>query len=230
MNDVTKFLIIDDSDNVIEALTLLLMLSWPHAVIVSARRGEQGIMMAEKEMPDIIILDLGLPDISGYEVLSSIRLFSDVPIIILTVRSSEDDIFKGLGLGADDYLVKPFKRLEMLARLKALARRPRNIKQAKPLLRNGHFILNTEDRVIDDGQKQIKLSQTECKIIAHLIENSGRAVSHASIAIAIWGADYPDSSKALKVHIRRIRQKIEKDPSNPEIIITKPGLGYLFSS
>ncbi|MDD5402659.1 MAG: response regulator transcription factor [Dehalococcoidales bacterium] len=228
MNNITKFLIIEDNRNVIEAVSMLLALRWPHAIIVSSQRGEKGIMMAETENPDIIILDLGLPDISGFDVLASIRLFSDVPIIILTVRCEEGDIFKGLEMGADDYLVKPFKQLELLARLKALTRRRRRLEHQPSLIKFGPYLLNTTDRIFERDDKLIKLSHTECSILAHLMENAGRPVSHASIAHALWGNDYPDSASNLKVHIRRLRQKIEANPNLPELVITKPGFGYLF--
>ena len=230
MGMMTKFLIIEDNDEVVEAVSMVLQLRWPNAGIVSTNKGGKGITMAETEAPDIIILDLGLPDISGFEVLKSIRLFSNVPIVILSVRGEEADVFKGLELGADDYIIKPFRQLELLARLKALTRRQRQCEHEQPLINCGSLNLNIAERIFSRGEKQIKLTRTECAILAHLMENSNNTVSHNSLAEALWGNDYPDSTDNIKVHVSRLRQKVELNPSHPHFIITKPGLGYLFNS
>jgi two-component system KDP operon response regulator KdpE len=228
MNNITKFLIIEDNDDVIEAVLMLLQLRWPHAVVVSTKRGEKGITMAETESPDIVILDIGLPDISGYEVLKSIRLFSNVPILIMSVRGEETDVFKALESGADDYIIKPFRPLELLARLKALSRRQHILIPTQPMVVCGSFELNTATRILNHNGKDVKLTRTECTLLSYLMENAGKIVSLVSLAEILWGTDYPNSADSLKVYLSRLRQKIEADHSNSRYIITKVGIGYMF--
>ncbi len=179
--------------------------------------------MVESEEPDVVILDLGLPDINGFEVLREIRLFSHVPIIILTVRSEEADIIKGLERGADDYVTKPFRQLELLARVKALIRRRH---PQEEVLVIGPLRLNVTTGELEYNSKEIALTLTESRILGHLMENTGHVVSHSSLAEAVWETDYPGAADGLKVHIRRLREKIETDPSRPKLILTKSGIGY----
>ncbi len=224
-----KVLIIEDDPQIIEAVSLAFQIRWPEAELVSAQQGEKGVEMAETEKPDVIILDLGLPDINGYEVLKRIRLFSDVPILILTVRSEEADIIKGLEWGADDYMTKPFRQLELLARVKALIRR-RNPLTEQTTLVCGQLRFNPAALQLYCGAKEINVTRTEGLILQHLMKNAGHVVSHSSLGEAIWGSDCPDASQSLKVYIRRLREKLEADPSQPQLILTKPGLGYLLVS
>lgn len=222
-----KVLIIEDDNDIVEAVALALKIRWPECKLVSTHLGEKGVEMVESEAPDVVILDLGLPDISGFEVLKEIRLFSNVPIIILTVRSEEADIVKGLEWGADDYMLKPFKQLELLARLKAVVRRQQT-PEADTLV-CGQLCFNPATRQLISGEKEISLTGTESHILNHLMKNAGQVVTHARLAEAVWGTDYPDAADSLKVHIRRLREKVEADPSDPRFIITKPGVGYLLA-
>lgn len=200
-----KVLIIEDDPQIVEAITLAFQIRWPEAQAITTSRGEKGIDFVESESPDVVILDLGLPDISGFEVLKRIRLFSEVPILILTVMADESDKVKGLEWGADDYVTKPFKQLELLARIKALLRRQgsRNVEQ--PIICGG-FTFDPSNFQLQYRDKQISLTRTEGLIMQHLMRNSGHVVSHASLAEAVWGTDYPDSSQSLKVYIRRLRE------------------------
>jgi DNA-binding response OmpR family regulator len=222
-----KILIIEDTPVVVETISLALEMRWPDVKIISIASGEQGIEMVESESPDAIILDLGLPDISGFDVLKRIRLFSKVPILILTVRADESDIVKGLEWGADDYMVKPFKQLELLARIKTILRRKESTDD-EPLV-TGQLRYDPVSFKLTNGQKEIIVSRTEGLIIGHLMRNSGNTVSHTSIAEAIWGDDYPDAADSIKVHIRHLREKLEEDPGNPKLILTKPGIGYMIA-
>ncbi|MBL7165274.1 MAG: response regulator transcription factor, partial [Dehalococcoidales bacterium] len=181
----------------------------------------------ESESPDIVILDLGLPDINGFDVLRQIRLFSQVPTIILTVRSDEADIVKGLEWGADDYITKPFRQLEFLARVKALIRR--QVGAEEELIVFGPLRLDPTTGQLNYRGKEIALTVTESQIMAHLMKNGGRAVTHASLAEAVWGDDYPGAADSLKVHIRRLREKVEEAPSNPRLILTRTGVGYFMA-
>lgn len=221
-----KLLVIEDDEEIVEAISLAFQIRWPEAQIVSTHSGKNGVELVESEQPDIVILDLGLPDINGFDVLRRIRLFSKVPLIILTVRDEEADIIKGLEWGADDYIIKPFRQLELLARIKAQIRRQGPEEER---LISGSLQLDTVTGQLYHHNQEINLTVTETRILGHLMRNAGHIVPHSSIAEAVWGDDYPGAADSLKVHIRRLREKIEDNPSSPTLIITKPGIGYLFS-
>ncbi|MFC2058580.1 response regulator transcription factor [Chloroflexota bacterium] len=223
-----KVLIIEDDPEIVESVSLVFQIRWPEADLISAHLGEKGVDLSETEAPDIIILDIGLPDINGFEVLKRIRLFSDVPIIILTVLSEESDIVKGLELGADDYVTKPFKQMELMARIKVLIRRQQPLDQEAPVV-CGSLRFDPLTRQLHYGDKQMTLTKTESNIFSHLIRNIGNVATHASLAEAMWGENHPDADDALKVHIRRLREKLEDNPGRPQLIITKPGIGYLLA-
>jgi DNA-binding response OmpR family regulator len=222
-----KILVIEDVPSIVETISLAIEIRWPDAKIISTAHGEQGIDMAESESPDIIILDLGLPDISGFEVLKSIRLFSDVPILILTVRSDEADIVKGLEWGADDYMTKPFKQLELLARIKGAMRRRRP--KAEEPLTCGQLRFEPSSLRLMVGPKEISISHTEGIILEQLMRNPGNVVSYASLAEAMWGDEFLEAIDSIKVHIRHLREKLEADPGKPQIILNKSGIGYFMA-
>jgi two-component system KDP operon response regulator KdpE len=223
-----KVLIIEDDSQIVEAISLSFQIRWPEAKVVPTARGESGIEIVRVEKPDVIILDLGLPDISGFEVLKRIRLFSNVPILILTVMADESDKVKGLEWGADDYVTKPFKQLELLARVKALLRRQAPIHEGVPIV-CGHLRFNPTTFQFHNGDGEVNLTRTEGVIIHHLMRTPGQVATHSSLAEVIWGTDYPDAANSLKVYIRRLREKLEADPSQPQLILTKPGIGYFLA-
>jgi len=223
-----KLLIIEDDEEIVEAISLAFQIRWPEAKIVSTRYGKKGAELVESEQPDVVILDLGLPDTNGFEVLREIRQFSDVPVIIVTVRAEESDIIKGLEWGADDYIVKPFRQLELIARIRAQTRQKGQ--QGELTVSRGSFHLDSVSGLLSYRNKKINLTVTETKILAHLMKNAGHVVTHTGLAEVVWGDEYPGAAESLRVHVRRLREKIEKDPARPEIIVTKPGVGYLFSS
>ncbi len=223
-----KVLIIEDDLQIVDAVSIAFQLRWPEAKVISTYQGEEGVALVESENPDVVILDLGLPDTTGFDVLKQIRLFSDVPIIILTVRSDEADIVKGLEWGADDYMVKPFRQLELLARIAALLRRKESLADDAPLV-YGQWRFEPSAGQLYHGEKEIALTPTESAILRRLMINAGRVATYSSLAEAVWGTDFPDSPNALRVHVRRLRQKIEVDPSNPQVILTKAGAGYLLA-
>jgi two-component system response regulator VicR len=221
-----KILIIEDDQQIVEAITLAFQIRWPEAKLVSSQQGEKGIELVENEKPDIVILDLGLPDINGYDVLKQIRMFSDIPILILTARTEESDIVKGLEWGADDYMIKPFRQLELLSRIKALTRRKSNVDNESPLS-IGSLNFNPVTSQLVFNQKEINLTPTEGRILHHLMRNAGQVVTHGSLSDAVWGEDYPGAVDSLKVYIRRLREKLEIEPQQPQLIVTKAGVGYL---
>jgi DNA-binding response OmpR family regulator len=223
-----KLLIIEDDAEIVEAVSLAFQIRWPEAKIISTRYGKKGIGLIENEQPDIVILDLGLPDTNGFDVLREIRRFSDIPVIIVTVRAEESDIVKGLELGADDYIIKPFRQLELISRIKAQTRKTGQGKEE--IIVGGILQLDSITGQLSNGDRKIDLTVTESKILAHLMRNAGHVVTHDSLAEAVWGDDYPSAVESLRVHMRRLREKIENDPSNPKFINTKPGIGYIFSA
>ena len=223
-----KILIIEDDVQIVEAIMLAFQIRWPEAKVISTQQGEKGVDFVETEQPDIVILDLGLPDINGYDVLKQIRMFSDIPILILTARTEESDIVKGLEWGADDYMVKPFRQLELLSRIKALTRRRSNNDNESPLT-VGSIVFNPSTGQLIADSKELNLTPTESRILHHLMRNAGQVVTHSSLADAVWGEDYPGAVDSLKVYIRRLREKLEEEPQEPQLILTKAGIGYLMT-
>ncbi len=221
-----RILLIEDDSEIVETVALALLIRWPEAKLFSTHLGREGIDMVEREKPDMVILDLGLPDISGFEVLKQIRLFSQVPIVILTVRMDEADIVKGLEMGADDYITKPFRQMEFLARVKAALRKRPTLAERCPLV-YGPYTFDPYSHQFSYGNRKIALTATEARIIHCLMENGGHVVSQSTLAENVWGGEYPGTAESLRVHIRRLRQKIENDPDHPQLILTKPGVGYL---
>jgi len=220
-----KVLIVEDDREIVEVISLAFDIRWPGVELVSTHLGEKGVELVENEKPDIVILDLGLPDISGFDVLKEIRTFSDVPVLILTVRGDEADVVKGLEWGADDYMVKPFRQMELLSRIRALTRRANPSNRETPLV-YGDLSFDPATRQLFNNHREINLTRTEGIILHNLMENAGRVVTHSTLAQAVWGEDYPDATDALKVHILRLRQKLEEDSSQPKLILTKTGIGY----
>ncbi|MDD5287720.1 MAG: response regulator transcription factor [Dehalococcoidales bacterium] len=222
-----KVMIIEDNPEISTAIGVTIQIRWPDAKVVTTHLGERGVSMVETEKPDLVILDLGLPDISGYEVLKRVRLFSVVPVLILTVRSDEDDVVKALEYGADDYMVKPFRKLELLSRVQALLRRYTTFQeQGEETLSCGALSLDPNTGKLLHQDKEIRLTNTERRILQHLMRNCGHVVTYTSLAEAVWGNDYPDAANSLKVYVRRLREKVEDDPSEPKLVLTTAGIGY----
>ncbi len=221
-----KFLIIEDDRTMIELISLLMRVSWPEVELISAENGKAGIALAKEHSIDLIILDIGLPDMEGFEVLKAVRTFSDVPILVLTVRSSETDVVKAIEMGANEYIIKPFRNLEFLARIKLLLRKQVYLKEEQ-CFNIGKFLFDFSLHRLEYDNKKIELTSTESLILYHLIRNQGQALSLSVLSQKIWGEDYPGSSDAIRVYIRHLRQKIEEDAGNPKIIMTKLGVGYI---
>jgi two-component system KDP operon response regulator KdpE len=223
-----KILIIEDDRGIIETISLAFNIRWPEAKIISTHLGEHGVDLVESERPDIVILDLGLPDINGFEVLKRIRLFSDIPVLILTVRSDEPEVVKGLEWGADDYVIKPFRQMELLSRVKTLVRRRGSLEEERPLV-HGNLRFYPATRELFYGEKRISLTHTEGLIFYQLIKRAGKVVSRTILAESVWDTDSRYVVDSTKVHIRRLRKKLEVDPSNPKVILTRTGIGYFLA-
>jgi two-component system KDP operon response regulator KdpE len=225
-----KILVIDDDEKIIEFIALILNLGWPEAKLVSTTLGEKGIQLVDTESPNIVILDLGLPDINGFEVLKQIRQFSSVPIIVLTVSDEESDIVKALEWGANEYVVKPFRQMELLARLKSLVRKhdATPLEQNKPEYKIGLWNFDSQKHILkNNAQKTIYLTRTESTILQHLVRNIGKVVTIQSLTNELWDEYYPGAIEAIRVYIRRLRKKIETEPGAPQVILTEPGIGYV---
>ena len=223
-----KVLIIEDDENIVESLALSLRMRWPDVVVSSTGMGEEGLQLVEKFTPDIVILDLGLPDINGFEVLRQVRLFSDVPIIILSVLGDEDDIVRGLEMDADDYIVKPFKKMEFLARVKSLVRR-KNVPVDLTVYERGSYKVFLSLHHLYYNENKVTLTKSECLIFYKLIQNANSVVTYSSIARELWGDDYPGSIEAIRVYVQRLRKKIETVTDNNSVIETKSNVGYIFN-
>lgn len=224
-----KILVIDDDPDVVEVVSLCFEMRWPDAELVSAGDGASGLEDVERENPDIVILDIGLPDMDGFEVCRRIRRFADVPIVMLTVRDQETDIVKGLELGADDYITKPFSHIELLARVQAVRRRA----QALPLTEDEQP-LSTGELFIDFARREVllkgapvRLTPTEYHLLYQLVRNAGRVVTHRILLEKVWGREYLDATDYLKVHIQHLRQKLGDEAQ--KLISTERGIGYRFA-
>ena len=220
-----KFLIIEDDQEIVETIKLILKIGWPDCECVSTRTGKSGLELIGADKFDVVILDLGLPDISGYSVLKELRSFSEIPVVIVTVRKEEADIVKGLELGADDYLIKPFGQMELLARLKAVLRRVRPDADNIPITFGSIRFSPTFSKLSLRG-KEISLTTIESLILYELMKNEGVVLNNTQLAEKIWGGYYPGVEDSIRVYIRRLRQKIETNPNHPRMIITKVGSGY----
>lgn len=220
-----RVLIIEDDEEIVEAIALAFQRRWLDIEVYSTHLGDKGVGMVETKAPDIVILDLGLPDSHGFTVLKNIRRFSEVPVIILTVMAEEADIVRGLEYGADDYVVKPFRQMEFLARVNSVIRRQGNTEYEDSIV-CGVLHLDVTQGKVRYGEKMVNVTATEGQILYQLMKKAGHAVSAANLAKTVWGEGYSDNNNSLKVHIRRLRQKIEADPGNPELILTRAGEGY----
>jgi two-component system, OmpR family, aerobic respiration control sensor histidine kinase ArcB len=220
-----KILLIEDNKEIVDSISLILQKDWLEAELITARTGEQGLELVEKADPDIVILDLGLPDIDGFEVLKQVRLFSSVPVVVVTVREAEEYLARALDLGANDYITKPFGKKELLARLKAQLRGG-NPADGETSIISGQLCLVPKTCQLIFGRKVIGLTVIECLILQKLMRKTGHIVTHSDLAEAIWGEDSPGAIVSLRTYIHRLRQKIESDPNNPKLILTKAGIGY----
>ena len=225
-----RVLLIEDDPEVVQAVSLTFELRWAGISIVSTAEGSQGIEMVETESPDLVLMELKLPDMDGFEILRQIRSFSDVPIIIASVWHGELDRVRGLEMGADDYIVKPLSYIELLARVKAVLRRTRigELRTITEPFASGDLTIDFASQEVRLEGKPVKLTPTEYRLLCHLISNIGQMVPQQILLEKVWGEDYADSSDYLKVHIHRLRQKLGDTPKSPQMIVTVPGRGYKF--
>jgi len=221
-------LVVDDEERMVRFVRL--NLEHDGFKVSEAYRGMEAIDKVRTLLPDLVILDVMLPDIDGFEVLRIIRETSSVPVIMLTAKGEEDDRVRGLELGADDYITKPFSPRELVSRVRAVLRR---VEMATPGV---HGVIEVDDRLkIDFGRREVwvdgrlvQLRPTEYRLLYHLVQNAGWVLTHDQILIKVWGYEYRDEPHYVRLYINYLRQKIEKDPANPQYILTERGVGYRF--
>lgn len=222
-----RVLIVDDEPNIIATVAPLLR---AHGYdVLSAMNGRAALDAVERDKPDVIVLDLGLPDMAGIDVCRQIRLSSGVPILVLSARGAEQDKVAALDTGADDYVTKPFGAQELLARIRVALRRSDNPAPAgQPIVRGDLVIDRERFRVLHHGE-EVRLTPKEFELLAYLAQRPGRVLTHRTILKAIWGPNAVDQPEHLRVLIGALRKKIEDDPSRPKYIVTEPWVGYRFA-
>jgi two-component system, OmpR family, KDP operon response regulator KdpE len=218
-----RVLIVDDEQSIRRFLRVTLN-SQGYSV-VEAATGQEGLSNATTQKPDVVILDLGLPDIDGVEVIRLLRQWTQIPIVILSVRGSEGDKIAALDAGADDYLTKPFGVGELLARLRAALRRTAQLAN-EPLFTSGSLTVDLSRRLVNVSGNEVQLTPTEYELLKVLINNAGRVLTHNHLLREVWGEKYGEEFHILHVNVSNLRRKIEPDPSRPQLIITEPGVGY----
>jgi len=228
MSNRGKLLIIEDDTDLVEALELYFSRAGYEVII--AENGLEGLQELYSERPNIVILDIALPRMDGWEVCHRIRELSDVPIVILTARVQENERVKGLKLGADDYVVKPFSLKELEARLEAVLRRARAAKPQKEgiLFANEELVIDANRLTVTRDGKHVDLTPTELRLLLFLAENRDRVLTHRQILGKVWGAEYTDDVDYVKLFIYRLRRKIEPEPKHPKYILSERGIGYRF--
>lgn len=223
-----KILVVDDEKRMVRFIQL--NLEQDGFQVVTAYNGNEALEQVRTQLPDLVLLDIMMPDIDGFEVLKKIREVNDVPVIMLTAKGEEDDRVKGLELGADDYITKPFSPRELVSRIKAVLRRTKTFQEDQV------DVVEVDDRLkIDFSRREVwvegekvDLRPTEYRLLYHLVKNAGWVNTHEQLLTKVWGFEYRDEPHYVRLYVNYLRKKLEKDPSNPEYILTERGVGYRF--
>ncbi|MHC1762261.1 MAG: response regulator [Negativicutes bacterium] len=218
-----RILVIEDDSQIRKLLRVSL---GAHGYDVDeAKSGQDGVNQVASFKPDLIILDLGLPDIDGKEVIRRVREWSQIPIVILSARDQEREKVEALDAGADDYVTKPFGVSELLARMRVSIRRSAHT-EGEPILTCGDLVVDIAQRRVSVGQREIKLTPTEYDLLKELIQNAGKVLTHKQLLKSVWGIAFSEDTHYVRVYIGQLRRKIEEDPARPRYIISEPGVGY----
>lgn len=226
--DAKRILVVDDEPRMIGFIRMNLELE--NFQVIEAHSGLEALEMIRTQLPDLVLLDVMMPKLDGYETLRMLREFSTIPVIMLTAKGEEEDIVHGLELGADDYIPKPFSPRELSSRVRAVLRR------SEMPTATENAILKIDDRLSVDFNRReaivngerVKLRPTEYRLLYHLIENAGWTVTHEQLLAKVWGYEYRDEAHYVRLYVNYLREKIEQDPSNPKYILTERGVGYRF--
>ncbi|HUD83862.1 MAG TPA: response regulator [Candidatus Saccharimonadales bacterium] len=216
-------LIIDDEVQIRRLLRVTLEASGYR--VFEAATGQEGLVEAAQRQPDVIVLDLGLPDMDGAAVLKRLREWSQAPVLVLSVREGEDDKVAALDNGADDYMTKPFSTVELLARLRVARRHAQPIAD-NSVFRAGRLEVDLAGRAVTVKGQEVKLTPTEYSLLRLLVRNAGKVVTHRQILKEVWGPNYAEQTHYLRVYMAHLREKLEADPSRPELLVTEAGVGY----
>jgi len=223
---VTFILVVDDEPRMVRTLTINLRAR--DYDVESAADGRSALQIIAERAPDVVVLDLGLPDMEGVEVLRRIRETSVVPVVVLSARQDSDDKVEALDAGADDYVTKPFGMDEFLARVRAAARRAGTEAESLPTVQTADFVLDFANYRATRGEQEVHLTPTEWRLLTALASTPGHLVTHAALLRAAWGPSYGRESNYLRVYANQLRRKLEPDSGRPRYLITEPGIGYRF--
>ena len=222
-----RILIVDDEPRMIGFIRMNLELE--EHLVIEAHNGLDALDAIRTQLPDIVLLDVMMPDLDGFETLRMLREFSDIPVIMLTAKGEESDKVRGLELGADDYITKPFGPRELSSRIKAIFRRLERPTTEEAILRiDERLSVDYNKREVIVAGEAVKLRPTEYRLLYHLIRNAGWTVPHDQLLQKVWGYEYRDEAHYVRLYVNYLREKIEEDPSNPQYIITERGVGYRF--
>jgi two-component system, OmpR family, KDP operon response regulator KdpE len=222
-----KILVIDDEEPTVQLIAMLL--ERRGFEVIKAYRAEEGLRKAYRHQPELVLLDIMMPDMDGWDVCKRLREMSDIPIIFLTARSDVKDVVKGLEMGADDYVVKPYDNDELVARVRAhLRRSPRPNMSEELIFNNGDFRINFMNREVWVHNEIKHLTPKEFNLLAILVRNAGRVVTRTELVTQAWGEEYGDAIDSLKLYVHYLRQKLEQNAQQPEYILTSRGVGYRF--
>ena len=224
---MTRVLVIDDEPQILRALSTNLRAR--DFEVDLAQTGAEGLRRAADRLPDLVVVDLGLPDIDGVEVVAGLRGWTTVPIIVLSVRDGEADKVAALDAGADDYVTKPFGMNELLARMRAAMRRTAPVDE-EPVVTTGNLEIDLVRKVVTREGAEVKLTPIEWHLVEVLVRNAGRLVSQRQLLQEVWGPEYGTESAYLRVHMAQVRKKLEPDPSRPRHFMTERGMGYRFTA
>jgi two-component system KDP operon response regulator KdpE len=226
VTDRPRILVVDDEPGIVRALGInLKALGYQ---VDAAASGEEGLRKATDHRPDAVILDLGLPGIDGIDVIRGLRVWTSVPIIVLSVREAEREKIAALDAGADDYVTKPFGMGELLARLRAALRREVDGEEEVPVIETADFTIDLAVKRVTKAGTEVKLTPTEWGVVEVLVRHRGKLVSQTQLLKEVWGPQYVEETNYLRVFIAQVRRKLEPQPSNPRYFLTEPGMGYRF--
>jgi len=223
---VTRILVVDDEPQIVRALSINLRAR--HYDVDTAPDGASALRAATRHHPDLVVLDLGLPDMEGTEVIRGLRGWTGIPIIVLSGRAESHDKVDALDAGADDYITKPFGIDELLARIRAVTRRTQPPGETPPTVTIGPHIIDLGARSITGGETDVRLTPTEWQLLDHLLRHPGKLLSQRALLHDVWGPQYSTETNYLRQYMARLRRKLEADPSHPRHLLTEPGMGYRF--
>ena len=223
-----KILAVDDEQRMVRFIQL--NLEQDGFEVVTAYNGKEALEQVRTQLPDLILLDIMMPDINGFEVLKKIREVNNVPVIMLTAKGEEDDRIQGLELGADDYITKPFSPRELVSRIRAVLRRTKSFKedQVDQIIVDDRLTIDFSRREVWVEGKKVDLRPTEYRLLYHLVQNAGWVNTHEQLLSKVWGFEYQDEPHYVRLYVNYLRKKLEEDPSKPKYILTERGVGYRF--